>query len=201
MVSPTKRPSSPQTADRDKKRSKQQEDRLIPSARGIHKDAIQAGRAPTSTSSCVDCGKKIPAKSPRWGLKFAGSPLSEPIIPLYGSKPMTMWCHAGCGHLAFVELTEDMTAAARTCHACQDEPEASGLRLVCGGSKKGTKVRQHAFHIGCWKKAIVEGSPDEECKTALLAWTPESVGKQRHGLSWDDLTDEQKNQVHSALRE
>jgi hypothetical protein len=49
--------------------------RLDPKLRGIHADAIQVNRAaPTSASTCVDCGHKIKAHSPRWGIKYAGNP-------------------------------------------------------------------------------------------------------------------------------
>ena len=93
-----------------------------PKHRGIHKDAIQAGKAPTGASTCIACDRKIEGNHPRWGIKYAGNPLSIPVLPLYGSHPMVQWCHAGgCGltFLRYKDLASEAPAA-RTCHACQD---------------------------------------------------------------------------------
>jgi hypothetical protein len=122
-----------------------------------------------------------------------------------------MWCHAGCGLLAFIDMkaassTDTLSAAARTCHACEDAPSSVGLRLLCGGSSKGNKIRQHAFHLECWKKAIMEGCAapdDEECRKALLLdiKPQDIVGRSTaHGIGWNNLTEEQQNYVLETLR-
>ena len=181
--------------------------RLDPSERGIHEDAIQAGRAPTSASTCIACRKSIQRGSPRWGIKYAGNPLpQEAVIPLYGSHPMAMWCHAGKCGLELVRITPPQmmdTPATATCHACQDQP-SSGIRMLCGGPNKGRKIQSHAFHVACWIRSIQEASKtDIECQTVLLSalgdhpreflqisTTEQSAqkGNQEKVLSWDSLS-------------
>jgi hypothetical protein len=155
-----------------------QQQRLEPKHRGIHEDAIQTGTAPTSASACVACDKRIEKHHPRWGIKYAGNLLPIPVVPLYGSHPMVMWCHAdgGCG-LAFVRYRDmDSEApAVRTCHACQDTPSEHSnsntnqrnIRLLCGGSPKGQKIRHHVFHISCWIRSI-QKSDDPSLHRKLL---------------------------------
>jgi len=175
-----------------KKETYELSSRCNPKQRGIHPNAIQAGRAPTSAASCVDCGKTILKGDPRWGIQYAGNPLpSEPVLPLYGSHPMYLWNHAHCG-LAYTVLTSEQGEATRTCHACEDVPSAPGsLRLLCGGSAKGNKIRHHAFHIACWKRAM-QAAPDDDSRKALLVG-PDQIGiSSERGLSWKDLSVEQK---------
>jgi len=126
------------TQQQQQQQQQQHLERTEPRHRGIHTDAIVAGRAPTSASSCVACRNKILKHDPRWGLKYAGNPLGIPVVPLYGSHPMVMWLccspnhnsnnsnnnNGGCG-LAYARYT-DMASeapAVRTCHACQDSPD------------------------------------------------------------------------------
>jgi hypothetical protein len=115
------------TGPKDSKKKLKTEDihtqRNDPDHRGIHEDAIRVGRAPTSASTCVACDKRIEKDSPRWGLKYGGNPLTIPVLPLYGSNPMVLWCHPACG-LSYVRYSDlpSEAAAARTCHACQDSP-------------------------------------------------------------------------------
>lgn len=174
-------------------------ERLDPKLRGIHKDAIHAERATSSRAECVDCARLIGKDEPRWGVRYAGNPLSMPVIPLYGTFPikMYMWCHAGCG-LSFIRLTKEMPEAARVCHYCSDTPDDSGLRLLCGGKPKGTKIRQHAFHVRCWKDAIEASGLDEEAKKAILI-DPTKIRKRNGGIGWGDLTDVEKDFVLSRL--
>ena len=121
--------------------------RLDPHYRGIHSDAIQAGYAPTSGSTCVDCHQRIVKGDIRWGIKYGGNPLPLPVLPLYGTHPMVLWCHANCGRTFYVRRRRSSyrdndshndndynhntelepsylsSAAARTCHACSDVPD------------------------------------------------------------------------------
>jgi len=173
-----------------------------PKHRGIHKDAIQAGRAPTGASTCIACDRKIEGNHPRWGIKYAGNPLSIPVLPLYGSHPMVQWCHAGGCGLAFLRYKDlaSEAPAARTCHACQDTPDKAttknSVRLLCGASPKGKKIRHHVFHISCWIKSIQNSSDDVTALSSLLV-RPEDIvtKKQQRGLSWADLTQEERKFV------
>jgi hypothetical protein len=172
-------------------------DRCDPAKRGIHPDALRFGTAPTSASACVGCGRTIAGGSVRWGLKYAGNPLPEPVVPLYGSHPMTLWCHADCG-LTYHQLREGECAAAKTCHLCQTEPDPErdgGLRLLCGGSNKGRKVRSHAFHLSCWKQAVMR-CDDETIRRAILR-DPTTIGGRR--LGWSDLSAAQQEIVRRAI--
>lgn len=175
----------------------QQEDRLDPKQRGIHKDAIQAELAPSSRACCVDCGKVIAAGSPRWGIKYGGNPLPQSVIPLYGTHPMVMWCHAGGCGLAFTRLAPDLVAAVRTCHYCSDSPDdednGGALKLLCGGTpNKDGKIRQHAFHIKCWKEAIEKSKLSDKDKRSILI-EPSSIGvKSKTGLAWDEMTKDEQ---------
>jgi len=166
------------------------DDRIDPKSRGIHPDAIRVGVAPTSRATCVDCGKKIIENTARSGIKYAGNPI-DGVIPLYGSHPMVMWCHPGCG-LAFSRLQDLKSEAARTCHLCQDTPDdKQQLRLRCGGGMKGKKILHHSFHIACVSKIIVQAENlSKEQKQEILVKV-ESIGN-KHGLSWRDLTEDEK---------
>lgn len=185
-----------------------QEIRNDPKERGVHKDAIQAGIAPSRASACVACDNKIDKHGARWGIKYAGNPLSIPVLPLYGSHPMVQWCHAGGCGLAFTRYS-DMTTlspAARTCHACQDAPDKDlkGIRLLCGAPQKGQKIRHHVFHIACWIRSIQEGS-DPSIHAQLIV-KPEDIGahirkqKKLGGLSWDDLTLDERDFVSEEFQ-
>jgi len=201
---PTKNP--PPTPKRSGKAASHSE-RTDPKHRGIHSDALQTGRAPTSAASCVACDTSIPKGSARWGLKYAGNPLLVPVLPLYGSHPMVQWCHGGnCCGLAFRRFADmnDDPPAARTCHACQDAPDDANddnthqsIRLLCGGVPKGKKIRHHVFHISCWLRAIAKDSYLEN----ELTVDPRDIGKTTTklrtlgGLSWDDLTPSEREFV------
>jgi hypothetical protein len=222
-------------------------DRLYPKLRGVHPNAVQAGIAPTSASTCVDCGRAIPKGQMRWGIRYGGNPLPLPVVPLYGHMPMVMWCHgptssstntttstkattggAFCG-VALVRLEEKhsdpasegwLCAAARTCHVCSDGPDAakdsatcgSNLRVLCGGrmGERG-KLREHAFHIQCWKDCLVKGSANfnREDKQALESALqhPEAQWR-RHSktsavfdevLAYQDLTRDEQALVRHEL--
>jgi len=188
-----------------------QRERLDPKLRGIHEDAITAGVAPSSRAVCVSCSRAIQRGEPRWGIKYAGNPLgSEPVLPLYGTHPMYMWCHAGGCGLAFVRLPPDDAAAsgaARTCHLCSDAPDDGvvdgGVRLLCGGpSGAQNKVRQHAFHVGCWRAAILRSEElDEAQKRTILIDCREIGGQCRNGLSYDDLTESEQQLVRRLFEQ
>lgn len=178
------------------------DDRCDPKSRGIHEDAIRAeADSPSSRAKCVACNKLIMKHTPRWGIKYAGNPLSISIIPLYGNHPMHMWCHAGGCGLNFVRLSPEMPAAARTCHACEDTPSTEGLRLLCGGPpNQHNKIRQHAFHIQCWLKSI-SSVDDEDAKKQLLI-SPTDIGKDNKlGLAWKDLTEDEQDTMRLAWNE
>jgi len=181
-----------------------------PEIRGIHKDAIQAGIAPSRASACVACGNKIDKHAARWGLKYAGNPLSIPVLPLYGSHSMVQWCHAGGCGLAFIRYSDmaSLSPAARTCHACQDSPDKccdenkNEIRLLCGGTQKGQKIRHHVFHISCWIRSIQEGC-DASLHSQLIVKPEEIVHTRRMkklgGLSWNDLTLEEREFVNAEF--
>lgn len=172
-------------------------DRLNVDARGIHKDGIQADRAPSSRAACVACEKVIGKDEPRWGIKYAGNPLKEPVIPLYGTHPMVMWCHAGGCGLSFVRVSPDWPEAARVCHLCSTRAHDKGLRLLCGGKDKGKKIRHHAFHIRCFVKAINASSVDQEGKDAILV-DPTKIDRKAFlpgALRWNDLSDAEQELV------
>jgi hypothetical protein len=178
-------------------------DRCDPKSRGIHDDAIRVDvSSPSSRATCVDCNKTILKGHPRWGIKYAGNPLPIAVIPLYGSHPMTLWCHAGGCGLGFLRISPEMPPAGRTCHACQDTPSTEGLRLLCGGppNKQG-KIRQHAFHLHCWLKAIVDNVEDETAKGELLVSPTEIGAACKIGLSWADLTENEQQLVQQAWNE
>lgn len=218
-----------------------------PNHRGIHEDAIAAGRAPNSAAACVACGQKIKKGHCRWGIKYAGNPLPIAAIPLYGSHPMFMWCHGGngCG-LAFARYG-DMTSeppAARTCHACQDAPDevaatrdvsvssadpaaiataaaarvAGGqidrknIRLICGGPPKGCKIRHHVFHISCWIRCVRKSCGGNDADPSLLRQLllkPQDLVAKTHkksasglmGLSWGDLTPDERHSVRVEFQQ
>mmetsp|Transcript_2157 Transcript_2157/g.5153 ORF Transcript_2157/g.5153 Transcript_2157/m.5153 type:complete len:211 (+) Transcript_2157:78-710(+) len=174
--------------------------RCDPSSRGVHPDALRFGVAPSSASTCVDCGCIILKGSARWGVAYAGNPLPERVVPLYGSHPMVMWCHARCG-LAYYKLPNDACPAARTCHMCEDVPDPErdgGIRVLCGGPDKGKKVRSHAFHLSCWRRAVL-GIEDGDVMRAIMR-DPETIGKKRkRGIGWSDLSVEQKEIVEREL--
>ncbi|GKY97438.1 hypothetical protein MPSEU_000702300 [Mayamaea pseudoterrestris] len=177
------------TEKKQKQLSSIQLERLDPTLRNIHPDAIQANLAPSSRATCVDCGKTIPQGAPRWGIKYGGNPLALPVIPLYGSHPMVMYCHAGGCGLSYVRVSEQshLCEAAKTCHYCSNAPDEALVKLLCGGRpNQQHKIRQHAFHIRCWKDAI-EKSPlnDEDKKQILIDY--KEIKKQK-GVSWEDLT-------------
>jgi hypothetical protein len=126
--------------------------RVDPAVRGIHRDAILSERSMSGRATCVDCSQLIPKGVWRWGVQYAGNPVSEPVLPLYGSHLMYLWLHAGGCGLSYYVLTEDDCPALRTCHACEDTAGGVGeLRLFCGGRPKEKKMRGHPFHIKCWK--------------------------------------------------
>jgi hypothetical protein len=211
-------------------------DRLNPALRGIHPDAIQVGIAPTSASTCVDCGRPIHKGEVRWGIKYGGNPLPVPVVPLYGHMPMIMWCHGPsstpaakggfCG-LAYVRIQDqhsDPTSeawicdASRTCHICSDSPDDTSsnnnLRVLCGGSigERG-KIREHAFHIQCWKSCLIKGSqsfnPEQRQLLESAVNHPERPKQwKRHSkssavfgkvLTFQDLTHEEKAAVRREL--
>jgi hypothetical protein len=216
-------------------------DRLNPTLRGVHEDAIQVGIAPTSASTCVDCGRPIHKGEMRWGIKYGGNPLPLPVVPLYGHMPMVMWCHGPsssstlakggfCG-LALVRIQDhhsDSTSeawvcdASRTCHICSDAPDddtsssidGNHLRVLCGGSigERG-KIREHAFHIQCWKSCLIKGSANFNHEQRQLLESamnhPESPKQwKRHStssavfdkvLAYQDLSDEEKAAVRREL--
>lgn len=185
-----------------KKEGTSVEDRCDPASRGVHHDALQFGTAPTSGATCVDCGKIITKGSVRWGVKYAGNPLPVPVIPLYGSHPMVMWCHANCG-LTYCKLLPDSACvAATTCHLCQDKPDLKkddGLRLLCGGSNKGRKIRAHAFHLSCWRQAVLR-CENGSVREAILKQPISNIGNGNgRGLGWDDLLAEQQKTVQNEL--
>ena len=188
----TKRRLLPVVLSKQSKHAKTLEDnfdRQDPKIRGIHHDAIQVGTAPTGASACVACKKKIEKNSVRWGVKYAGNPLPIPVVPLYGSHPMVMWCHKSCG-LAYVRFSDlPAISSARTCHACQNEPDndEEGIRILCGGSAKQQKIQHHAFHIPCVLKVLNWGMvpQDIQCVSKSL----------KNALSWDDLTNDEKEKV------
>jgi hypothetical protein len=201
------------------------------------------GIAPTSASTCVDCGRPIHKGEMRWGIKYGGNPLPLPVVPLYGHMPMVMWCHGPsllsasaststpakggfCG-LAFVRIQDQhadpnseawICDASRTCHICSDAPDdtidSSNLRVLCGGSigERG-KIREHAFHIQCWKACLVKGSANfnHEQRQRLEAamnhpespkqWKRNSKSSAVFGqvLAYQDLTDEEKSAVRREL--
>lgn len=186
------------------KRARVVSDRLDPRKRGIHKDGVKAERAPTGRSKCVDCGKVIPKGALRWGIKYAGNPLSEPVIPLYGSHPMYMWCHAGGCGLSYCRIDNSSSTtlsseASRTCHLCCTEPDEQdkGLRLLCGGGLKGTKVLHHAFHLQCWRDCV-EMIKDPH-RSELLVSPSAIERKGGRGVGWKDLTAEEKTIATQAL--
>ena len=201
-----------------------QQQRIDPRHRGIHDDAIQAGKAPTGAASCVACDKRIDKNQPRWGIKYAGNPLPAtiPVIPLYGSHPMVMWCHggSGCCGLAFVRYRdmESEAPAVRTCHACQDAPDEhetsntdnkhNSIRLLCGGSPKGRKIRHHVFHISCWIRSIQKSAAIALHEKLLvkpqdITSVPPKTKNQKQafrGLSWVDLTQNERELVCEEFR-
>lgn len=179
-----------------------QQDRLNPKLRGIHPDAIQANLAPSSRAACVDCGKSIAQSAPRWGIKYGGNPLAVDVIPLYGTHPMVMYLHAGGCGLSFVRLESDLCEAARTCHYCSDEPDETEppVKLLCGGApNQQHKIRQHAFHIRCWREAIIKSDLDEDAKKTILI-DYRDIGKKR-GLAWKDLTKEEQSYVRDCFQD
>lgn len=183
--------------------------------RGIHPDAIQVfGGAATKAgqrATCIACDKRIEKGSARWGMKYAGRPLPIPVIPMHRPEPrVVLWCHpGGCG-LNYVRYSDlPKIPAARTCHACQDSPDNDmknrPIRLLCGGPPSDkVPVRHHAFHISCWRKAIL--SPGEELAKTLDV-SPLVIGEktltQRRkigneagkALTWKDLTRAEQAQV------
>jgi hypothetical protein len=168
--------------------------RVDPKIRGVVSGALKSEKAVSGRAACVDCGKLIAKGDFRVGIKYAGNPVSEPVIPLYGTYPvpMYMWFHGGGCGLAYYILQEDDCPAKRTCHACQDTPgEVGELRLLCGGGKKGKKVQSHPFHFKCWKAALV----DKE-----LMVDPQQIGRhKRRGLRWEDLTPSEQELVKKEL--
>ena len=178
-----------------------QQDRLNPKVRGIHPDAIQANISPSSRAACVDCGKSIPQGAPRWGIKYGGNPLALDVIPLYGTHPMVMYCHAGGCGLSYVKLNNDLCDAARTCHYCSDAPDETEppIKLLCGGSpNEQHKIRQHAFHIQCWKDAILKSElSDDDKKKILIDF--KQIGKRRR-LAWKDLTEPEQAFVSDCFK-
>lgn len=192
--------ASAQAEGSPRKKRRQADDWCDPRVRGIHRDAIMAeAHSPSSRATCVDCKKRIQKGAPRWGIKYAGNPLSIPVIPLYGSHPMYMWCHAKCG-VAFQRMEPAMHEAWKTCHACEDCPPEQGLlRLLCGGLPKDRKIQHHAFHIRCWLGAI-NAVDDEAAKTQLMV-SPSDICNNKHGLSWEDLTPEERTTVGKIWKE
>lgn len=181
------------------------EERADPTLRGIHPDGIQADLSPSSRSECIDCGKSIAKGVPRWGIKYAGNPLTGTgagVLPLYGSHPMVMWCHAGGCGLRYQRPCASSSSscdASRTCHLCSDTPDDdnddianSQIKVLCGGKAKGKKIRQHAFHIQCWKDAIQRASSlDDEYKRSILIDPPDIVG-------WNELSDSEREYVRQC---
>mmetsp|Transcript_29033 Transcript_29033/g.64417 ORF Transcript_29033/g.64417 Transcript_29033/m.64417 type:complete len:202 (+) Transcript_29033:104-709(+) len=182
------------------------EERADPKLRGVHRDGIQADVSPSSRAECIDCGKPIAKGSARWGIKYGGNPLTgigAGVIPLNGTHPMVMWCHAGgCGLKYQPTCTGDSSSrnstceAARTCHLCSDSPddddESSStpqIKLLCGGNAKGKKIRRHAFHIQCWKGAINRASTlGDEDKTSIIIDPSDIDG-------WANLSESEQNYV------
>ena len=174
-------------------------DRANPKVRGIHPDAVQAAISPSSRSECVDCGRLIPKGSARWGIKYTGNPLlGVPVVPLYGSHPMVMWCHPECGLKYQRQSNIDENDASRTCHLCSDTPELDSdgqqniVKFLCGGQAKGKKIRSHAFHIGCWKNAIRSSTLTDHAKSCILDIDLADI------KGWDDLSDIERNVVQSC---
>lgn len=202
-------------------------DRIDPKRRGIHPDAIQVGRAPSRAATCISCGHRIEKRSARWGIKYAGNPLPVPVIPLYGQNPMVLWCHpGGCGltYVRYSDLPKDISAA-RTCHACQDAPDEQdppldsnnattthrSIRLLCGGPPNSNgKIRQHAFHISCWRKAITSSDHDLATELYVSPLIGSKTRKRKNEgeimnavaseLSWTDLTGPEREQVHEEYQ-
>ena len=181
------------------------EERADPQRRGVHPDGIQAGISSSSRAECVDCGASIAKGLPRWGIKYAGNPLTgigADVIPLYGSHPMVMWCHAGgCGlRYQRASCCSSSSDAARTCHLCSDTPDNDNgdnsnpqIKLLCGGTVKGKKIRQHAFHIQCWKDAIQRASTlDGEDKRSILIDPADIEG-------WNELNEVEREYVRQCL--
>ena len=180
-----------------------QQDRLNPRLRGIHPDAIQANISPSSRAACVDCGKPIPQGAPRWGIKYGGNPLALGVIPLYGTHPMVMYCHAGGCGLSYTRLgnKNDLCEAARTCHYCSDAPDETEppVKLLCGGGpNEQHKIRQHAFHIKCWRDAILKSDLSDEDKKKIVIDFKE-IGK-RSSLGWKDLTETEHAYVRDCFQ-
>lgn len=93
-----------------------------------------------------------------------------------------------------------MGEASRTCHACQDTPSTDGLRLLCGGStNQQGKIRQHAFHIECWLRAMIHVN-DESARNELVI-APSDIVSRNGGLSWSDLTADEQAMVQEAWNE
>jgi hypothetical protein len=177
--------------------------RRDPSARGRHADALVSCAAPTSRSTCCACGRGIAQGAPRWGLKYAGGPLTqEHVVPLYGTHPMWSWFHHECG-FAFERRSELLSRnpewrAAATCHLCgtdcDRDPEE--LRVRCGGkapARRGDKVVHHAFHVACARVALGE----EALPRARLVGAQPIYG----GLGWTQLTSAEQQLVLRALGE
>ena len=104
-----------------------------------------------------------------------------------------MWCHTGGCGLSFTRLKSDLPPAARTCHYCTDVPDHDGLRLHCGGSTKGMKIRRHAFHVACWKDAIRKSNLDDVARRAILVHPREFLS--HCGLSFDAISPEEQEYV------
>jgi hypothetical protein len=141
--------------------------------------------------------------TPHWGIKYAGNPLPIPVIPLYGSHPMYLWCHSGGCGLAFIRMVENDDKAAQTCHACQDTP-STGLRLLCGGAPNAqNKIRQHAFHMKCWLRAMNHVTDKNARKRLVIS--PREIGNKTSShdgtLSWNDLTEDEQSMVQETWNE
>ena len=138
-----------------RKRSASIAARRDPKSRGVHKDALTLEVAKSGRATCGTCNQLIAQGSLRWGLKYAGNPLpEEEVVPLYGSHPMYMWFHEGCGFSlsrhSQLQSAHPHWDAALTCHLCGKKENDSGdLRLRCGGRVKGKKVMFHNFHVAC----------------------------------------------------
>jgi hypothetical protein len=81
--------------------------------------------------------------------------------------------------------------------------------LLCGGPPdENGKIRQHAFHISCWRKAILHSSDGlaRELYVSPLLIGSKSFAKKEIGgettdtaLTWSDLNDSEQEQVKNEF--
>eukprot|EP00040_Diaphanoeca_grandis_P044314 m.270587 g.270587 ORF g.270587 m.270587 type:complete len:260 (+) comp90708_c0_seq1:253-1032(+) len=192
-----------QKADRQ---AQQKHSRRDPKVRGIHTDAIRFDYAPTSAATCQGCQKVITKGELRWGLKYGGNPIAEEhVIPLYGTHPMYMSFHRGCGfgfaRYSALEKANPTWLATRTCHLCQTTPTrgTTDLRLRLGGQRRtDKKVTFHAgFHLECVRNAFIKECTRQQLSTKLVP----CIGDEKichgtqGGVQWEDLTEVERKHI------